>query len=94
MPGEGSVASPKPSKLDRVLREQAEKRDRESTKRAVYGMVDIRDERKCRICGRHGNPYATTTLGRLHHAHLIDASLGGPTATANIYGERQVSESR
>lgn len=79
------TATQKPSKLDRVLREQQDKRETDALKRTVYREVDQLDERKCRCCGRHGNPYATTTLGRLHHAHLIDASLGGEMSIFNIY---------
>lgn len=85
MPGPGSMACPKPNKLDRVLREQDEKRETEATKRRVYKAVDLRDERKCRCCGRQGNPNATTTLGRLHHVHLEDASLLGPMDESNVY---------
>jgi len=77
--------SPKPSKLDRVLREEAEKREAEAVKRQVYRDVDLRDERRCIICGRHGNPNATTTLGRLHRVHLVDLSLGGEMSTRHVY---------
>lgn len=76
---------PKPSKLDRVLREQDVKSRREKAKRDAYALVDVRDHRQCIICGRKGNPYATTTLGRLHHCHLRDASLLGAMASKNIF---------
>ncbi len=85
MPGPNSMAMPKPSKLDRVLRAQDEKREAERAKRETYAVVDVRDNRRCRCCARQGNPYATTTLGRLHHVHLLDASLLGPMSPENVY---------
>jgi hypothetical protein len=53
--------------------------------RAVYDEVDARDDKQCRCCGRRGNPYAVDPLGRLHHCHILDASLGGEVSAANIF---------
>lgn len=50
----------------------------------VYRDVDVRDKRQCTCCGRRGNPYATTTLGKLHHDHIIPRSRGGVSETWNV----------
>lgn len=70
----------RPAVLDKLDR----KADRESNIRAVNGIVDRRDERMCRCCGRKGNPDATTTLGRIHRAHIVDASRGGGYTSENL----------
>jgi hypothetical protein len=71
---------PRPHILDRI----AAKRAAEGMKREVYAKVDARDGKRCRCCGRKGNPNATTTIGRLHRAHIQDASRGGQIETANL----------
>jgi 5-methylcytosine-specific restriction endonuclease McrA len=50
----------------------------------VYHDVDVRDKRQCTCCGRRGNPYATTTLGKLHHDHLQGGSGQRITETWNV----------
>jgi hypothetical protein len=52
--------------------------------RVVYAKVDQRDKNQCTCCDRRGNPNATTTLGKLHHEHLVEKSLQGPTETWNV----------
>jgi hypothetical protein len=52
--------------------------------RRVYKHVDLRDQKQCTCCGRTGNPYATTTLGKLHHEHIVELSLGGLTMNENV----------
>lgn len=52
--------------------------------RAVNAQVDARDGKRCRCCGRRGDPNATTTLGRIHRAHIRDASRGGPYEAWNL----------
>lgn len=71
---------PRPRVLDKIEADRAA----EKLKREVYAAVDARDERKCRCCGRKGNPNATTTIGRIHRAHIKDASRGGEMASWNI----------
>lgn len=82
MRGEPVYACPKdtPSIIDKIN----DGREAKRVKREVYKAVDERDERTCRCCGRRGNPNAKTALGRIHRAHIQDASLLGPMATANI----------
>lgn len=74
----------KPSKLDRIANKRDAKRKEDAHERAVNAIVDARDKGRCRCCGRRGNPDATTVLERLHRAHLIDASLGGPSEPWNL----------
>lgn len=81
-PGETNF---KKTKLDRIADKKKAMRDAEEQKIDVYKVVDQRDEFRCVICGRKGNPYATTLLGRLHHCHVKDASLGGELVTSNIF---------
>src|SRR4051812_15155013 len=52
--------------------------------RQVYKHVDVRDGKQCTCCGRAGNPYAKTTLGKLHHEHMQELSLGGATSKENV----------
>jgi 5-methylcytosine-specific restriction endonuclease McrA len=68
----------------RALDDDEESRSAKQHQKAVYAVVDVRDKRQCTICGRRGNPNATTTLGKLHHEHLKELSLGGPTKTSNV----------
>lgn len=53
-------------------------------KRAVHDLVDDRDRRTCRCCGRRGDPDAIDALGRIHRAHIRDASVGGALAPYNL----------
>jgi hypothetical protein len=52
--------------------------------RRVYKHVDLRDQKQCTCCGRTGNPDAKTTLGKLHHEHIVELSLGGETTPENV----------
>lgn len=61
-----------------------ERQDKDREKRATYAEVDRRDARTCRCCGRKGNPNATTTIGRIHRAHIKDASRGGALSLENL----------
>lgn len=71
----------KPTKLDRIAAKRQRTRDEDAHERKVNAEVDARDKGRCRCCGRRGNPDA---LGRLHRAHIIDASLGGPYTPENL----------
>jgi hypothetical protein len=76
------IGFPKPRA--RVFHKIDTKRDADALKREVYAEVDQRDDKHCRCCGRRGNPNATTTLGRIHRAHILDSSRGGEMASWNI----------
>jgi hypothetical protein len=75
------LEKPKP----RILQRRAEKRKADAEKRDVYLLVDARDCKQCKVCGRKGNPYAVDPLGKLHHVHILDASLGGEMKTWNLW---------
>lgn len=76
------IGFPKPR--PRIFDQIEERREADSLKRAVYAEVDARDQRLCRCCGRKGNPNATTAIGRIHRAHIRDASRGGQLAAWNL----------
>ena len=68
----------------RVFQKIDAKAKAEKVQREAYAAVDARDKKRCRCCGRKGNPNATTTLGRIHRAHIQDASKGGAMAAGNL----------
>lgn len=76
------IGFPKPR--PRALDKQARQRDREAHVRQVNAAVDMRDGKRCRCCGRRGDPNATTTLGRIHRAHIQDASCSGAYELSNL----------
>lgn len=85
MPLNGEALRPPLDKpRPRVLDRRDGERDAEREKRRVYAEIDARDQKVCRCCGRRGNPYATTALGKLHRAHIRDASRGGLMAAWNL----------
>ena len=53
-------------------------------KREVYAEVDERDGRRCRCCGRKGNPHAVGVLGKIHRCHIHDAGTLGPMSARNL----------
>lgn len=79
-PFAGVLAKPRPRVLDKGDRQ----RDEERVKRVVDAEVDARDGKRCRCCSRRGNPNALTTLGKIHRAHIKDASLIGAYVPKNI----------
>jgi len=81
---EERTASPKPNRLDRVLARRGERRDEDANERAIDKLVDERDSKRCRCCGRRGRTEAVSVFDRLHRAHIVDRSLGGPYTTENI----------
>lgn len=52
--------------------------------RLCYRRVDTRDEGRCRVCLRRGNPEATTLLDRLHRHHMVYRSRGGEHLPENV----------
>lgn len=75
-----AIPKPRPRIFDQI----ADERESERLKREVYAEVDARDQKRCRCCGRKGNPYAITAIGRIHRAHIRDASRGGEMAAWNL----------
>lgn len=76
------TACPKPA--PRIFSKRDDKREREKHERQVNAAVDARDQKRCRCCRRKGNPNATTALGKIHRAHIRDASRGGPYEAWNL----------
>jgi 5-methylcytosine-specific restriction endonuclease McrA len=68
----------------KIFEKRDAKRDAERIERIVHAEVDARDLKRCRCCGRKGDPYALEALGRIHRAHIRDASRGGPMSAANL----------
>jgi hypothetical protein len=77
------IGIPKPR--PRILEKREAARELEKLKRQVYAAVDARDQKRCRVCNRRGNPYALDPLGKIHHCHIQDASLGGAMSTENVF---------
>ena len=75
-------AQPKPQ--PRILDKMKARREEIGLKRRVYAEVDTRDLRCCRCCGRRGNPDSVTALGKIHRAHIVDASRGGQISSENL----------
>jgi hypothetical protein len=65
-----------------------ERAERKATKlaerRAVYAIVDRRDEGQCRACGRRCSTTATSSDQRGEHHHIIPRSLGGQETPQNV----------
>lgn len=80
MPGKGSQAVPKgPSRLEeRRVKGQAAA----AQERAVWAIVDARDQRRCRVCGAWCRPMALSMLGKAHRHHLVYRSTGRTPATS------------
>ena len=56
---------------------------KEAARRAVYAIVDRRDEGQCRACGRRCSTRATGEQRAEHH-HVIPRSLGGQDTPENV----------
>ena len=52
--------------------------------RAVYAIVDRRDEGQCRACGRRCSTTATASEHRGEHHHIQPRSLGGMDTVENV----------
>lgn len=75
---------PQPKPTPRVIvKHKAQKTD-DAHERAVKAEVDRRDGKRCRCCTRRGNPEALTTIGKIHRAHIQDASRSGPYEAWNL----------
>lgn len=65
-----------------------ERHDRKLAKaanlKAVYAIVDRRDEGQCRVCGRRCSTTATTSDLRAERHHILPRSLGGPDTVENL----------
>jgi len=76
--------APQPKPRPRIFDAREDQREADRQKRAVYAEVDARDQKRCQCCGRRGNPEALTTLGKIHRAHIRDASRGGALTAGNL----------
>lgn len=67
-------------------REERKERKAEklAERRAVYAIVDRRDEGQCRACGRRCSTTATASEHRGEHHHVIPRSLGGGDTVENV----------
>lgn len=68
-----SFLLPKPR--PHVFTKREAKRERENNQRSVWMAVSIRDQHKCRCCGRSDG---------LHHHHIVYRSKGGGESTDNV----------
>lgn len=68
----------------RAISAEEQARTAQQHQRKVYKHVNVRDGKQCTCCGRAGNSKAKTTLGRLHHEHILELSLGGVTSPENV----------
>lgn len=69
-----------PTRIDRAIKK---KQDAESAWRAVCKVVDARDKRICRCCGKKTNPDDVGLL-RGHRHHITYRSAGGKDVSSNL----------
>jgi hypothetical protein len=62
--------SPQPKELTRVPRRKAKARAEESEQDAVYRLVNLRDDNRCRCCGRRVEWPSKAIERRREHHHL------------------------
>lgn len=70
-----------PSRHDQAKQRRT---DIEARWRIVCRQVDTRDNRRCRCCGRQGNPDGIDALDKLHRHHLAFRSKGGQDVASNV----------
>lgn len=70
-----------PSRYDRA---KQKKQDAEATWKEVCEVVDARDKRICRACGKHSRLDACTLLERGHRHHIVYRSAGGQDVSSNL----------
>ncbi len=75
---------PKVAMKSRVEDAQDRKSAQEAQWRAVCRVVDARDKRTCRACGRKSNPDAVGLLKRGHRHHIVYRSAGGEDVSSNL----------
>lgn len=75
---------PQPKGRPRILDKRDDQREHERLERQVAAEVDARDLKRCRCCGRRGDPYAVDPLGRIHRHHIRPRSRGGSLSSANL----------
>lgn len=68
----------------RVAAATAKKQAADLAWRTVCKLVDQRDGKRCRCCGKRSDPDATGLLARGHRHHLIYRSAGGTDTTGNL----------
>ncbi len=75
---------PKVALKSRVEDAQDRKSSQEAQWRAVCKLVDARDKRSCRACGRKSDPDAVGLLKRGHRHHIVYRSAGGEDVSSNL----------
>ncbi len=75
---------PKAALKSRVEDAQDRKSAQEAQWRAVCKIVDARDKRTCRACGRKSDPDAVGLLKRGHRHHIVYRSAGGEDVSSNL----------
>jgi hypothetical protein len=71
-------------KKPRIFEKVEERKAVDKQKRDTYREIDARDGRRCRCCGRKGNPNAVGALGRIHRCHIHDAGTQGAMSAKNL----------
>ncbi len=74
----------KSAQPSRVERAQEKARLIDAVWRACCKLVDARDHRRCRCCGRRSDPEAIGLLVRGHRHHIIYRSAGGENSPENV----------
>ena len=70
--------------LTRRDEQRARANAEKAAERECYRRVDIRDGRRCRVCGCHVVPGSVDGRQRAEHHHLVLRSRGGDHSTANV----------
>jgi hypothetical protein len=73
-----------PKGPSRFAEKQQRKTDTEKQHRDCNRLVDLRDHRICRVCGRPSNPEGIGLLERGHRHHLVYRSQGGLDESRNV----------
>lgn len=68
----------------RVTSKQTSRQKDEQAKRDAYKVVDERDGKKCRACGRRCRQTLECVPDRLEHHHYLARSLGGEHRPENL----------
>lgn len=74
----------KPTRLDRVIAKKKAEREADEEWRACCKVVDARDKKACRCCGKPADPNASTLLQRMHRHHIVPRSRGVNHDSSNV----------
>lgn len=76
------ISLQKPESWEKVKARQ--QRADDLRQRAIYTLVDQRDQSRCRVCHRYVDPFADALVYRGEHHHIVFRSKQGPTITGNV----------